>query len=107
MATVGTVPIQAPRRFNGKALLTSTAVYVVVIAVVIQDKQGGSARFHQTLHLANEVRANSDVAHGGSAGAAQHGAECRAGQRGSHHQARKEAHRRAGQDVDAFLARGV
>lgn len=34
MATVSSVPIERPRRFTGKAALTSTAAYVVVIAVV-------------------------------------------------------------------------
>jgi multiple sugar transport system permease protein len=35
MATASSIPVQAPRRFNGKSFLTSTAVYIVVIAVVI------------------------------------------------------------------------
>ncbi|MFN8660494.1 MAG: carbohydrate ABC transporter permease [Thermomicrobiales bacterium] len=35
MATASSIPVQAPRRFNGKSALTSTAVYIVVIAVVI------------------------------------------------------------------------
>lgn len=34
MATASGVPIQHPRKFNGKAMLTSTAAYIVVIAVV-------------------------------------------------------------------------
>ena len=35
MATVSSIPMQAPRRINIRKLLTSTAVYAVVIAVVI------------------------------------------------------------------------
>jgi multiple sugar transport system permease protein len=34
MATVSSVPLQRPRRFKGKSVLTSTAAYIVVIAVV-------------------------------------------------------------------------
>jgi multiple sugar transport system permease protein len=34
MATASSIPVQAPRRFKGKSVLTSTAAYIVVIAVV-------------------------------------------------------------------------
>src|SRR6266511_2980029 len=74
--------------------------YYVHISPLVQDENGGCPRLHQSLHLPDEVVADSNRGRDGSStSASHHGADGHADQWGAEHEAREESHHATPKDV--------